>query len=453
MNSRIQLVEDDQGLANILSMHFEDAGHEVFHASTIREARIQIKDHQPDLIIMDQGLPDGKGYDFLQELLGDGCPSTIIMLTSEHDLELAISAIKAGAYDFIYKPIKTEQLDVTVARALGHQQMSRQVKVLSSLDEQPETQPRLLGQSQAMLTVSKEIALVADSQARVLICGESGTGKELVARAVHQHSQRPGPFLAVNCAAIVGDLLESELFGHEKGAFTGATNRKAGKFELATNGTLFLDEIGELALPLQAKLLRVLQEGTFERVGGTQQMRSDARVIAATNRNLAEEVRGGNFREDLFYRLNTMQIELPPLRERKEDIPLLVEGLIARICRTEGRPLMEVSQQTMAVLKQYPWPGNIRELENVLSQAVLRNRGTLIDEHHIVLSDTTVPASVSQSDDRDGFRPSSLAEMEAGHIQYTLNYVGGHKGKACEILDISRPALDRKIEKYQLTIK
>lgn len=453
MNSRIQLVEDDQGLAEILSLHFEEKGHEVFHASTIREARLQIEDYQPDLIILDHGLPDGKGYEFLKDLMAVENQSTIIMLTSEHDLELAISSIKVGAFDFIYKPVKTEELDLSVERALRHQRLSRQVKALSTLGDQPDTQPRLLGQSQAMLTVSKEIALVAESQARVLISGESGTGKELVARSVHQHSQRPGPFLAVNCAAIVCDLLESELFGHEKGAFTGATNRKSGKFELATDGTLFLDEIGELALPLQAKLLRVLQEGSFERVGGTQLLHSNARVIAATNRNLPEEIQLGNFREDLFYRLNTLQIELPPLRARKDDMPLLVEGLIEKICRSEGRPLMEVSQQAMAVLKQYAWPGNIRELENVLSQAVLRNRGSIVDANHIVLSGPLSAGAETKPATQGGYKPSPLKDVEAEHIQYTLDYVGGHKGKACEILQISRPALDRKIEKYQLTLK
>ncbi len=453
MNSRIQLVEDDQALAQIMALHFEEAGHDVYHASTLREARYQIEENQPDLILLDQGLPDGKGFDFLGELMRSHCPSTVLMITSEHDLDLAIAAIKEGAFDFIHKPVKTEELDHAIAKALQHQQLSRQVQALSTISDQGSVQPRLLGQSQAMLDVSKDIALVAESQARVLIYGESGTGKELVARAVHQYSQRSGPFMAVNCAALVDDLLESELFGHEKGAFTGATSRKSGKFELATNGTLFLDEIGELALPLQAKLLRVLQEGTFERVGGSQQLHSNARVIAATNRNLIVEIEQGRFREDLFYRLNTMQIQLPPLRERKDDIPMLVEGLISRICRTEGRLCMQISRQAMALLKQYSWPGNVRELENVLNQAVLRNRGAIIDEQHIFLSDRDTDCHSAAAVMNGGTQPSSLADVEAQHIQYTLDYVGGHKGKACDLLQISRPALDRKIEKYQLLLK
>lgn len=454
MNARIQLVEDDQGLAQILSMHFAEAGHDVRHASTIADARRQIEENQPDLILLDHGLPDGKGYDFLGELLDGAGGAVVIMITSEHDLDLAIAAIQRGAFDFIHKPVKTEELDHAVARALQHLTLSRQVQALSALPEHTDVRPRLLGQSSAMLSVSKDIALVADSQTRVLVCGESGTGKELVARAIHQHGQRPGPFLAINCAALVDELLESELFGHEKGAFTGATARKAGKFELASDGTLFLDEIGELALPLQAKLLRVLQEGTFERVGGTQPLHSNARVIAATNRDLASEVEQGNFREDLFYRLTTMQIRIPPLRDRREDIPMLVEGLVARICRREGRPIMAVAAPAMAMLTHYDWPGNVRELENVLSQAVLRNRGTAIDCQHIVISgDSLTSLSPGAAPSAGADTPRTLAEVEAAHVQYVLDYAAGHKGRACELLNISRPALDRKIAKYGLSVK
>jgi len=310
-----------------------------------------------------------------------------------------------------------------------------------------------LGRSEAMLSISKDIALVAQSQTRVLITGESGTGKELIARAIYNHSRCAGVFLALNCAALVDNLLESELFGHERGAFTGANNRKSGKFELAANGILFLDEIGEMALPLQAKLLRVLQEGTFERLGGSQVLESNARVIAATNRDLAVEVEEGRFREDLFYRLNTIQIALPPLRDRKEDIPMLVDGLLERICRNEGLPLVSVTKEADALIKQYNWPGNIRELENVLTQALIRGRGAPIGEQHLSL-----PAHLLTTHGESGSAANtglllSLGELEAGHIQFVLDYCAGHKGKACEVLKISRPALDRKIERYQLDVK
>jgi two-component system response regulator AtoC len=458
MNSRILIIEDESALAQMLAMHFEDEGHEVFHASTLREARQLEPVHQPDLILMDQGLPDGKGYDLLCEFQEQDIPATLIMMTAEHDLDLAIAAIKAGAFDFVHKPIKTDELNHTVNRALEHQKLARQVEALSTVPDEGFAEPRLLGKSQAMLDVSKEIALVAGSNARVLITGESGTGKELVARAIHHHSHRPGPFMAINCAALVDNLLESELFGHERGAFTGATDRKPGKFELAEDGTLFLDEIGEMALPLQAKLLRVLQEGTFERIGGRQQLHTNARVIAATNRDLPNEIEQGNFREDLYYRLNAMQILLPPLRERSEDIPTLVDGLLDRICRSEGKPNLQTTPEAMALLKHYNWPGNIRELHNVLTQAVIRARSSFIGPQELSINtdacydQATLTGSDTTSNSPSG-TPMTLADMEAKHIQYVLDYTNGHKGNSAKILEISRPALDRKIEKYELAVK
>lgn len=449
MKAHILLVEDDAALATILTMHFEEAGHTVYHADNLCSAHALISEKQPDLVILDQGLPDGKGFDLLCTLQKEGSELAIIMMTAEHDLDLAISAIQAGAFDFIHKPIKTEALNHTVDRALEHRQLALQVEELSSTIAIGDDLPKLLGQSEAMLDISREIALLADSQSRVLITGETGTGKELVARAIHTYSERTGPFLAINCAALVESLLESELFGHEKGAFTGASNRKAGKFELATNGTLFLDEIGEMALPIQAKLLRVLQDGLFERVGGSQTLSSNARVVVATNRDLPLEVAAGRFREDLFYRLNTLEITLPPLRERREDLPLLMEGLLQRICRREGRPLVAITPTAKAVAAQYDWPGNIRELENVLTQAVIRGRGVQIDEHGLNLPGFSAPTSVIA----ETGQPLSLEQLEARHVQFVLDYCAGHKGKACELLKISRPALDRKIERHQLTIK
>ncbi len=449
MKARILLVEDDSALAQILTLHFEEGGHEVFHAASLKLARQLIDEKQPDLVVLDQGLPDGRGIDFLVSLEREGLDMAVIMMTAQHDLDLAIAAIQAGAFDFIHKPITTEELEHTVKIALEHRQLRRQVEELSTSKAAINDLPKLLGRSEAMLNISKDIALVAQSQTRVLITGESGTGKELIARAIYNHSRCAGVFLALNCAALVDNLLESELFGHERGAFTGANSRKSGKFELAANGILFLDEVGEMTLPLQAKLLRVLQEGTFERLGGTQMLESNARVIAATNRDLAVEVKEGRFREDLLYRLNTIQISLPPLRDRREDIPMLVEGLLERICRNEGLPLVSVTESAKALINQYAWPGNIRELENVLTQALLRGRGAPIDEQHLSLPSPSGAKSTQASMDT----PLSLDEMEARHIQFVLNHCSGHKGKSCEILKISRPALDRKIERYQLAVK
>jgi len=452
MNSRILILEDEQALAQMLMMHFEDEGHEVFHASCLEEARKLAPLHQPDLILMDQGLPDGKGYELLCEFTVQNIDAIMVMMTAEHDLELAIAAIKAGAFDFIHKPIKTDELNHTVNRALEHQQLTRQVEVLSTTNDPVVTEPRLLGKSQAMLNISKEIALVSDSNTRVLITGESGTGKELIAHAIHHHSHRHGPFMAINCAALVENLLESELFGHERGAFTGATDRKPGKFELAENGTLFLDEIGEMALPLQAKLLRVLQEGTFERIGGSQILHTNARVIAATNRNLPSEIEQSNFREDLYYRLNAMEIKLPPLRDRAEDIPSLIDGLLKRICRSEGKELLQITSAAISLLIQYKWPGNIRELHNVLTQAVIRARGHVIGPNELNLK-TDNSLKTTQEETTKTQQPISLAEMEAKHIQQVLNFCSGHKGQSAKILEISRPALDRKVKKYQLIIE
>jgi len=340
----------------------------------------------------------------------------------------------------VHKPIRTEELQNAVDKALARRRTAR----VSSPPRQPPLKG-LIGRSEEMLRVSKEIALCAGSSATVLISGESGTGKELVARLIHQHSGRSGPFVAVNCATLVGTLLESELFGHEKGAFTGAVVRKPGKFELAAGGTLFLDEIGELAPELQAKLLRALQEHSFERVGGTETLQSDARVIAATHRDLLAAGRKGAFREDLAYRLSVLNISLPALRERRDDIPLLAEGLLARAAKAAGVVTPILSDEALAKLRQHDWPGNVRELENVLTQAIVHARGGAITPDLIRLQCDRV-AAAREAD--HGL--ASLEEVEAAHIALVLGHTGWHKGRSCEILRISRPALDRKILKYGL---
>jgi DNA-binding NtrC family response regulator len=388
--------------------------------------------------------------ELLEPLLAEDPDLPIIMMTGVHDLELAIDAIQRGARDFVHKPVKTEALSHAVDKALEHRRLVRRVSALRAAPEAaPGAQGELIGRSDAMLRVSKEIALSARSDASVLLVGESGTGKEVVARAIHQHSGREGAFVAVNSAAIVDTLLESELFGHEKGAFTGAVARREGKFELARDGTLFLDEIGELAFPLQAKLLRVLQEHTFERVGGTQTLTTNARIIAATNRDLEAEVREKRFREDLYYRLNVVRIDLPPLRERRDDIPLLVEGLLERIGRELHRPPLRVTEAAMARLAAYPWPGNVRELENTLTQCMVRARDRVLTPELLSLPGDPAPQGGPPA---EAPPLRTLDEMEAEHVQRVLTHTGGHKGRACDILGISRPALDRKIAKYALQL-
>jgi len=449
MSRQILLVEDDQALAEMLAMHFEDAGFAVERAGSVGEALAQIQSRPFDLLLLDQHLPDGLGTELVAAALRLDPELPVVMMTGQHDLELAIDAIEQGAADFVHKPVRIDELQRTVERLLRHRRLAEQ----SQAPAEPGTVGRdLIGKSAAMLDVSKAIARSARSAATVLITGESGTGKEVVARLIHQHSGRGGPFVAVNCAAIVDTLLESELFGHEKGAFTGAQARAIGKLERASEGTLFLDEIGELALPLQAKLLRALQEGVFERVGGSEPIQTHARVIAATNRDLAAEAAAGRFREDLRYRLAVIQIRMPPLRERREDIPLLAEGLLARIGERAGRPGLRLDPAALAELRACDWPGNVRELENLLTQAALEARHGLITADLLGLASgplesTGQPAAAT---DPDAGVLRTLDAVEAEHIQRVLDHTAGHKGRTCEILAISRPALDRKILKYGL---
>ena len=446
MNKRILIIEDDAALSQMLGLHFSEHGFIVSSAFRCSEVLPALESSQPDVVLLDQQLPDGLGNEMIPSIL-EFCPSCrIIMMTGVHDLELAIQAIKDGATDFIHKPVKTELLQQTVDQALAHNRATEE----TTTDTRKGPIRELIGRSDAMLKVSKDIALSAETAATVLISGESGTGKEVVARLIHQHSNRKGPFVAINCAAIVDTLLESELFGHEKGAFTGATARKAGKFELADEGTLFLDEIGELAPQLQAKLLRALQEHVVEPVGSTRSIAINTRVIAATNKDLFAEAADGNFREDLAYRLNVINIHLPPLRERKEDIPLLASALVEKAASQIGKPALAISREAMTALMQRDWPGNVRELENVLTQALVQAREGAITPD--LLSVTTSLQAAEHQDHQAEFKPRSLEEVEAEYIQQVLNHTGGHKVRSCEILGISRPALDRKIRKYELVL-
>jgi DNA-binding NtrC family response regulator len=457
MNARLLIVEDDPALNQMLVLHFEDEGFDVEGAIACADALERIDANAYDLLLLDQQLPDGTGMGLLEAVLAREPDLPVVMMTGQHDLELAIEAIKKGAADFVHKPVETAELQQTVSRLLENRRLSREVEALRGADELPRQERDLIGRSAAMLTVSKEIALCARSAATVLISGESGTGKEVVARLIHQHSGRKGPFVAVNCAAIVDSLLESELFGHEKGAFTGAQSRKTGKFELAQDGTLFLDEIGELASALQAKLLRALQERVFERVGGTQQIATDARVIAATNRDLLAEAAAGRFREDLVYRLDVIQIRMPPLRERKEDIPLLAEGLLERIAERIHKPKPTLTAAALAHLAAYDWPGNVRELENLLTQASVHARTAVVTPDLLHLGEARATTDDEAADAGPGFPAEAailrtLDEVEAEHVQRVLEHTNGHKGRTSEILGISRPALDRKIEKYGLKL-
>ena len=451
MSHTLLIIEDDASLNQMLQLHFEDAGYRVEGVQSCTDGLGLLRKSAFDLILLDQQLPDGTGLELLRQLCSEDPGQAIVMMTGQHDLELAIQAIKEGAADFIHKPIKIDQLQIVVDRVLENRRLSREVEALKPDPLDRVEQRGLIGRSEAMLQVSKEIALCATSNANVLIGGESGTGKEVVARLIHTHSGRSGPFVAVNCAAIVDTLLESELFGHEKGAFTGAVGRKPGKFELAQDGTLFLDEIGELASQLQAKLLRAIQEQVFERVGGTQQVTTNARIIAATHRDLFTEA--GRFREDLAYRLKVVSIQLPPLRERREDIPLLAKALMERIAHKIHKPVLQITDQALAKLQSHDWPGNVRELENLLTQALVQARANVLTPDLLPFRESSAPPPPDPPTEADTLPVlRTLDQLEAEHIQRVLNHTGGHKGKSCEILGISRPALDRKIKKYELTL-
>ena len=444
---RLLIIEDDPALGEMLALHFEDQGAAVRIVGDCAAGLAALQAAPADIVLLDQHLPDGAGIDLLPRLLDAAPELRVVMMTGQHDLELAIEAMARGAADFVHKPVQTDALEATIARLLNR----REAAQTAADTAPPPVQRDLIGRSAAMLAVSKGIAVAARGAATVLITGESGTGKEVVARLIHQHSGVSGPFVAVNCAAIVDTLLESELFGHERGAFTGANARKPGKFEQAEHGTLFLDEVGELAGPLQAKLLRALQERAFERVGGTETLTSNARIIAATNRDLMQEAAAGRFRADLVYRLRVLEIRMPPLRERVEDIPLLVDGLLARIAERLSLPVPKVSDGARARLAAYPWPGNVRELENLLTRVALTARDGVVTPDLLELPEAPAPVAPEAPTGSDTAL-QTLDAVEAAHIQRVLDHTGGHKARSCEILGISRPALDRKIAKYGLRV-
>lgn len=449
--AKILIIEDDEVFSELLSMFLEDREHEPQVANNLALARALLAQDTPDAILLDHQLPDGLGIDFLKEIMEDRQHPPVIMITGISDNALAIKAMGIGAHDFIRKPMEELELETSLNNALKSYRLSRQVRAITSDADYQVDISQIVGKSPEILNICKTIGMVAASNATVLITGESGTGKEVVAQAIHHHSERSGLFLPVNCSALAENLLESELFGHEKGSFTGAVAHKEGKFELADEGTLFLDELGEMPASLQAKLLRVLQEGTFERVGGTQTLRTECRIIAATNRDLKAMVADGSFREDLFYRLNVVHIHIPPLRERMQDLPLLIEHLLAKINMRQHTAIKNITESALHRMKSYAWPGNIRELENTLTRAAVLARDDSIGLELLSFPELSKEGDEQQSKQDDGaVRLVSLQQLEQEHIEAILLHVHWHKGKACKLLGISRPALDRKIQKYAL---
>ena len=438
--ARILIVDDEKNIRRTLRMVLEGEGYEVREAETGEEALRLAGEALPDVVLLDVRLPGMDGHATLEKLRDKVGPEVAVIMISGHaTIADAVQATKTGAFDFLEKPIDRERLLVSVRNALEHRTLQSRVQELESrLDASTE----MLGESPPMQRIFKEIQKVAPTKGRVLITGESGTGKELIARAIHRLSPRAkGPFVKVNCAAIPSELIESELFGHEKGAFTGAIRRKKGRFELAQEGTLFLDEIGDIPPATQVLLLRFLQDHCFERVGGELTIEADVRVVAATNKDLYREVQEGRFRDDLYYRLNVITIHLPPLRERKEDIPALSQHFLEKYNLKEHKRILRFSADAMQTLMDFDWPGNVRQLENAVSHAVILAQGEDIRRRHL-------PRFLKEGSEEA--LPTSLAETERLLILRVLKEVGWNKHEAARRLRVSRSTLYSKIRRYGL---
>jgi DNA-binding NtrC family response regulator len=450
MKKRVLLIDDEARVRTSLKMVLEP-NYEILQAADAQEGLDTFRKEGPDLVLLDVILPGTDGLAVLETLRAESRMTPVIMLTGTKSVKTAVDAMKLGAADYLSKPFDVEELRIVVDRALSSQALEREVKQLRAQVVQRYAFHNLIGKSQGMQEIYAKIEQVADSRTTVLITGESGTGKELVAKALHYNSgRRERPFIALNCAALPETLIESELFGHEKGSFTDATARRVGQFELANTGTLFLDEIGDLSAMTQAKLLRVLQEREFTRIGGVQSIKVDVRIVAATNRNLEDMVRKGQFREDLYYRINVISLFLPPLRERGEDIPLLAKHFLAKRVEEEKRPHIEFGKEALEVLTRYPWPGNVREMENIIEQAFIwsQNCPQITREHlpTILKSDSR---SSSLRDDTLAGRMSlekAVMEFEREIILDALkrtNYVQTH---AANLLGISRRMLKYRMD-------
>jgi len=437
---RILIVDDELSVRTSLREWFLEDGFDVETAEDGLDALRHLDDGAFDLMIVDLKMPGMDGISLQRRVREIDPNATIVILTAFASVETAVEALKMGAFDYVTKPVDPDELSHTVRRALERKQLTEEnVRLREKVSELSGATP-ILGQSPAMRHVLELIESVAETDASVVVRGESGTGKELIARAIHAKSPRRFfPIVAVNCGAIPETLLESELFGHEKGAFTGAQYRRKGKIELAHGGTLFLDEIGDIPPKMQVDLLRVLESHRFTRLGGTQEIESDFRLICATNRDLEELVREGTFREDLYYRIHVFAIDVPPLRERREDIPELVEHFVHKFGRAMGKPPKQLTSEAEELLRSYDWPGNVRELENAIERAMVIGQGNRIR-----------PEDLPLHVEREGGRPKerSLESLERDHIERVLREESGNVSQAARVLGIDRGTLYNKMKKY-----
>jgi two-component system response regulator AtoC len=463
------VIDDEPSILHAFRRGFRDSGLDVHTAATAAEGVQAVADLRPDAVVLDVHLPDAGGLESFERIRALDARIPVLLITGHGTTELAIEAMKRGAFEYLLKPLDLGQMRELVGRACASSRLMHVPAVVADEGPAPDQADVLVGRCAAMQEVYKAIGRVAGTGATVLILGESGTGKELVARAIYQHSKRAGkPFLAINCAAIPEALLESELFGHEKGAFTGAERKRIGKFEQCAGGTLFLDEVGDMSPLTQAKVLRLIQDQTFERVGGSETVRTDVRLIAATNTDLEKLVAAGRFRGDLFFRLNVFGIRLPPLRDRGDDLPLLVEYFLKRFARELARPAPAVTPAALEALRAYRWPGNVRELQSVLKQSLLQAPvGVLLPENFPsnVLTPAADAAPPTAGFDWEQFvsgrieartedlYAEALALMEREVLVRVLRHTGGNQVQASRILGITRGSLRTKIKTLNIVIE
>lgn len=446
--SRILIVDDEVNIRSALATILEKIGYGVLTASGGEEALKQMEESVCHAVVLDLRMPGMDGMELLRQIKERSPQTEVVVMTAYGSIESAVEAMKLGAYDYLSKPIDKERLPIVIEKALEHQRLSLEnLKLRESLTVKTRFE-QMVGESPAMKQVYVLVEVVANSDVTVLLTGETGSGKELVARAIHQQSPRAqGPFITINCGALPDSLFESEMFGYEKGAFTGATATKAGRFDLADDGTLFLDEIGELSLKNQVDFLRVLETQEFRRLGGTKVVKVDVRVIAATNRNLKKAVEEGRFREDLYYRLNVIPIHIPPLRERKGDIPLLVECFLKEFIKTHHRERKEFSPDALRQMVNYSWPGNVRELKNVIERLVVTLKEPIIHVNHL-------PPEIQASKESEKTMVITLGkplkDIEREVIGRTLTEITSHREQAAQVLGISPRALHYKIKSYKI---
>ncbi len=441
----ILIVEDEAKMLRLLQLRFADEG---FAALTAADAEAGLKllaQDKPDLVITDFKLPGMNGLEFLQAIKRADAALPVILITAYGSVETAVEAMKAGASDYVLKPFSLDEISLVVHKELDARRLRDENRSLREALGQRYAYRNIIARSAKMQEVLSIVERVAPTNSTVLLGGESGVGKDLIARAIHEHSRRAsGPFIKINCTAIPENLLESELFGYEKGAFTGASTSKPGKFELADKGTIFLDEIGDVPQAIQVKLLRVLQEREFERLGGTRTLKVDVRLVAATNRDLRSALEQGTFREDLYYRLNVVPINIAPLRERKEDIPELVDHFLARFRRESGKAITAVTPGAMQLLMSFHWPGNVRELENIIERAVALSGATVLDASDIHLDVARAAPAANHAFIPDGM---TLDQWEDEMIREALRRANGNKSQAARLLGLSRNALRYRLSK------